>query len=696
MKSSLQSTASWTCRAAACGIALVMLAIYALLASRAPCFGDTPELMAASVRLGVAHPTGYPLLTLLGKAASLVPAGPVAYRLNLVVAIVGASACGILCLLLCRVLGNWTAAAVVALAFGLSPVMWHNCTNFEVYSLDALFLIATLHLAVETWGHDPAGVVVRTRCFRMLALVVGLGVSHHLTYVAILPAVAWVWLSQRRRWRPGRSDLLAALAMLAAGLLPWLYLPIRGRFPFDPYSCWASLDTVSATFAHMTASQYGGLMLAWSPPAMPLLLRRDLGALWEQFGLLLAFAPLGLALLRSPARPVVQAALVLTAVSMGLFFGYAVGDYEVFYIPAYVGLAILIAGGIAWLGQRLAGARSRGLAVLPAFAALAILAGHLPSRYADRPAVDQEACMDSVDRLLAETSPDGVLLLSAQWRDIDSRLFPILYAKATDGRARDLDCLNAAELPRPPMRDAFLERVQASPALRLAVAEAADEQKTATFLRGYDGRRPLYVNAPRVLAQAGLGGELNGFTWRVTRRPGFTLGPAAASALSWAEHQLELSRQSEEVQCNVAGIFLNHAYYFLLNDQPERAVAAARRMARLLPRSDVALFHAAGILSRCGDPGGAAQVCGDMKRLTPYSAHAYVLDALLLENRGRYREALRACDLARSVDRVNSDADVRYLRGLCYIGLGDMTRAERAAGPDVWPQLLQRMYAPQR
>src|SRR5262245_62207104 len=52
---------------------------------------DSGDLLAASATLGIPHPTGYPLFVLLGRLASLLPLGSVAFRINLVSALAGAA-----------------------------------------------------------------------------------------------------------------------------------------------------------------------------------------------------------------------------------------------------------------------------------------------------------------------------------------------------------------------------------------------------------------------------------------------------------------------------------------------------------------------------------------------------------------------------------------------------------------------------
>ena len=62
------------------------LTLAAYLSTLAPdvTFTDSGELAAVAATLGVAHPTGYPLFTLLGHLWTLLPLpGTVIYRMNL-------------------------------------------------------------------------------------------------------------------------------------------------------------------------------------------------------------------------------------------------------------------------------------------------------------------------------------------------------------------------------------------------------------------------------------------------------------------------------------------------------------------------------------------------------------------------------------------------------------------------------------
>src|SRR5436190_12561855 len=79
----------------ASGVSLLALFLYLLTAARDIVAGDTPELIIAAAKLGVAHPPGYPLFTMVGHFFSLLPLGSIPFRINLLSVVCDALAIGI-------------------------------------------------------------------------------------------------------------------------------------------------------------------------------------------------------------------------------------------------------------------------------------------------------------------------------------------------------------------------------------------------------------------------------------------------------------------------------------------------------------------------------------------------------------------------------------------------------------------------
>ena len=116
-------------------------------------FDDSLEFQVVLPTLGIAHPSGYPLYTLLGKLFTLLlpfrdPGRPVESALGLCA---GATV-GIL-YLLARKVGEPAVAATEPAVFALSPAWWSQATVAEVYALHGLFF-GQFPLPVAALGRD--------------------------------------------------------------------------------------------------------------------------------------------------------------------------------------------------------------------------------------------------------------------------------------------------------------------------------------------------------------------------------------------------------------------------------------------------------------------------------------------------------------------------------------------------------------
>ena len=248
---------------------LTALAVYGATTAPGLLPADSGEFQLVAARLGVAHPPGYPLYTLVGFAfIHLLPLGSPAYRLNLLSALLAA---GTLVLVSAAVRrwsekgeGPTTAGClgglVAALALGTAPTFWTQATIANI-RMPTLFLAALgfYALARFTQAHRRAQA---DRALLLLAVALGTGLAHH----ASLAFVALFWLlylllvdprlvrQPRRWWRPALVGL--------AGLLPLAYLPIRGAMgaPLAP----PNLHTWRGFLFHVTAQGFGGDMFAFA------------------------------------------------------------------------------------------------------------------------------------------------------------------------------------------------------------------------------------------------------------------------------------------------------------------------------------------------------------------------------------------------------------------------------------------------
>jgi hypothetical protein len=205
-------------------VALVLLVLYALTASQGVELEDDGLFILSSYFLGVEHPPGYPLHTLLGKLFTYLPVGSVAYRVHLLSAVLGALSCALLWLCARLLAPGRLVAYVTALGLGCSPVFWSQSIIAEVYTLNTLFFFSLCYfgLRLAPPHSDPADARRAVRRLAVMALVFGLSLANHWPLMLLVaPGFAvlmWPLL------RKNLSALPLLVVMVAIGLLPYAWL----------------------------------------------------------------------------------------------------------------------------------------------------------------------------------------------------------------------------------------------------------------------------------------------------------------------------------------------------------------------------------------------------------------------------------------------------------------------------------------
>lgn len=242
----------------AAGLIVVVTAFgsYLATASRDIVFGDSPELTGVAITLGVAHPPGYPLWTLLAHVFTWLPIGTLPFRVSVfsIAAAVGAIAVSyVVALRLTRsVIAAATAAAVVA----FTPVIWRWSVVPEVFALNDLLAAALIGLLIE-WHRSGD-----ERFFVAAALIGGLGMAHQQTIALVgLGVVVLMW-HHRRRFRGG-GLLIRSTAAVVVGLLPYVYLPVAAST--HPAWNWGDISSLEDLVGHVLRNAYGTAALVSDP-----------------------------------------------------------------------------------------------------------------------------------------------------------------------------------------------------------------------------------------------------------------------------------------------------------------------------------------------------------------------------------------------------------------------------------------------
>ncbi|HEV3153325.1 MAG TPA: DUF2723 domain-containing protein [Candidatus Baltobacteraceae bacterium] len=291
---------------------LLPLAIYCRSASSDPASWDTAEMQSVPYVLGIAHPTGFPLYTLLGWIFSHVFAlGTVAYRLNVFSAMAMSAACLAIYVAAVELRIARPVALAASLWFSVTDLIWVHAARAEVHDL-ALALSAFSVLYGVRYARTG-----NSRALFSMALCWGLALATHPIAVWLVFGVcAAIVLAPRRTTL---RELGSAGLIVFGCLLLYAYLPLRSA-----YIVTHGLDPTVAL-----SGAAGSIVLNYNDPSH-----------WNGFVTEITGSQFG-------AREAIWSAL--TPASLGTGFGAWIGALNTAYGAAGIALAV---GGLAALLKR--------------------------------------------------------------------------------------------------------------------------------------------------------------------------------------------------------------------------------------------------------------------------------------------------------------------------------------------------------
>jgi hypothetical protein len=239
---------------------VVPLAVYLLTLSPTVNGGDSGEFVAVAWLRGVAHPSGYPLHTLLATLLASLPVGSVAWRVNLLSALGDAGAAVLIFRAVTLLRSDLAAGLLAAGAFAFAPLVWPYAITAEVFALNNVFAAGLLYWSARALREAATAGAAPLTTLGLAAFWMGLGLSNHhtLVFYAIPFGLLVLGLAGRRLTRPPVAALLAGSA--AAGFLPYLYLPLAAARP--AVVTWGDASTWTGFLTHFFRTEYGTFRLA--------------------------------------------------------------------------------------------------------------------------------------------------------------------------------------------------------------------------------------------------------------------------------------------------------------------------------------------------------------------------------------------------------------------------------------------------
>jgi hypothetical protein len=437
----------------ACLSGLLAFAIYWLTLAPTLQVADAGEQIAAAHFMGISHPTGTPLYLLLMKFwESGFPFGTIAWRMNLLNALLSAVAVGILAQCFFRLSLHWGAsrgrAGLLSLCLSLtlaySQTFWYESVAASSYVLHYFLVILWLTLMTRVILENDK------KALKYVCLVTGLALANHVLSLALLALVVWTLLSLMMRREISAKQAFGWSLWLLPGLCFYLYIPLRAAS--DPVINWGTPDSADRFLRYILRKDYvmstyvtdardllevfffhARSFFAESTPFLPLL------ALVLAAGILIQKVKKADGVSRNPDGAFHLALLGIALFVFNEFLLSLHGSHlDLFLLkrysaPGYIGLYFACAVLMAWTLASCSRRVFPFLVVVVAFIPVSSLVWNFEKN--DR---SQNTLLKSYVEQLLSHLPAGATL----YAEGDNHLFPILYFRLVEGYRPDIVLLN--------------------------------------------------------------------------------------------------------------------------------------------------------------------------------------------------------------------------------------------------------------
>lgn len=402
------------------GFALAIIIFFIYLFSLCPAVYliDSGELAAVSYTLGIAHPTGYPLYTLISYFIAHIPGEPI-INLNLLSAIFTIIAAIFLYLITKQILKDRLSPMICVSLFAFSPTIWRISITNEVYPLTTLFVLLIIYSLFKL--RDERG-------FYIIMYLIGLSMTNHIIiFFLCLPVFLYIIFV----YRPDFKKIL--LGILFASLGVSLYLYIITRTLGGAEVTWGNAYNVQRLFWHITGKQYQVWMFSLPMNEIFNNLLNGFSIFLKDF-LYIFIVPVffGFYYLFKSERKKFWLFFSIFMLNLLYTINYHIPDIESYYIPGLISLIIVFTYGLKFINKYL-----KWFIVLPVAIVVPVLNYHSCSLKNNTFGLD-------FGRSYIEQLPEKSLLICTYW-DIYS---PTIYLKKVKKIRQDLVIIDKELLRR--------------------------------------------------------------------------------------------------------------------------------------------------------------------------------------------------------------------------------------------------------
>lgn len=338
---------------------------------------DSGELAAVQATLGIAHPTGYPLFTIIGFLFSLLPLPfTKIYQLNLLAAIYCSVAAGVFSYTSKFLLDNLTVfqtiksvkqkkknkskkeilrfelnetqkiilSVIAASTLVFSKTFWFQSTSVEVYSLHLLLISLIVLFLIKAFVQISDLSITIKNNWLLFAFFLALGFSNHMTTLLILPGTAYLYFLKEKFNKQSIKNLFRMILLFLVVLfIIYSYLPIRASQ--NPQLNWGNPVDLERILRHISGFQYQ-VWLFSSTEAAKKQFEYFISNLPSEYFLTLFVAAAGLLFSFFNARKFFLFSLITFLSTVFYSINYDISDIDSYFLLAYISIGFFTLFGL--------------------------------------------------------------------------------------------------------------------------------------------------------------------------------------------------------------------------------------------------------------------------------------------------------------------------------------------------------------
>jgi len=200
---------------------VIPLLFYLLTLERKLVGGDTSWYAIELPQMQLLPPTGYPVFSLIGKLFSIIPIGPLAFRLNLISAVFGSLTILFLFMAINKLIKNEPVSLIASLSFAFVYPYWFFANRLEFDTLNS-FYIAILLFAILKYRESP----IRKNLYFCFACLGFLLTNHPIAFFIMPAFLILIIIIKPKIFKNARAIFLSILFFVLP-LFSYFYIYIR-------------------------------------------------------------------------------------------------------------------------------------------------------------------------------------------------------------------------------------------------------------------------------------------------------------------------------------------------------------------------------------------------------------------------------------------------------------------------------------